>query len=83
MWRERKGYNSLLVYFCFCNHVFFFKIDRCAVLLFQRVKGQKSQRVLIPEAAHRETVSLTVVGSGGIAEIVIQVAVPGVRCKAL
>ena len=57
--------------------LYFFKIDRCAVLLFQRVKGQKSQRVLIPEAAQRETESLIEVVSGDSAVAVTQGAVPG------
>jgi hypothetical protein len=44
---------------------------------YQRVKGQKGKRVLIPEAAHRETSSQIAAEAVGIAAIVIQEEVPG------
>ena len=41
-------------------------------------RGSKDKRVLIPEAAHRETVNLIGVGPVGHAVVAIQVAEPGV-----
>ena len=41
------------------------------------------QAVSIPDAAHRETVRLTIVAPVGRAEAVIQEAVPSVRCLVL
>jgi hypothetical protein len=54
-----------------------------APTIFQSVKGYKSQRVLIPEATDRETVTLNVAVPAWIAEIVIQDAAEGGCCSGL
>jgi len=56
---------------------FFKKKGASAPSFVQSVKGQKSKRILIPEAAHRETVCLIVVVTVDIAVEIIQVAAPG------
>ncbi len=62
-------------------------VSHCEERSNQRVKVTNlpagRQGVLIPEAAHRETVWLTAAAAAGIPVVITQVAVPGVGCSAL